>query len=135
MSGGVSGGLEEAVRAEVERHHRVLQDWLGGGPGDLAAFGAAHAPAFTLAGPDGTVLRLEEVLDQVRAARGTAPGLRVTIRDVRLVAHADGLLVAAYEEWHHRPGGGAGRGRRATAALLREPALRWLHLQETWLPR
>ncbi|MEU4579946.1 NmrA family NAD(P)-binding protein [Nonomuraea sp. ATR24] len=115
------------VGAEIVRHHRVIERWLAG-TGGFEAFAEAHAPDFTLVTPDGQALSRERVLAEVAAARGADPGLRVEIRDARVVAGSGPLVVAAYEEWQR------GRGRRATAVLRREGgALRWAHLHETWI--
>ncbi|MBB5081430.1 DUF4440 domain-containing protein [Nonomuraea endophytica] len=117
------------AREEVVRHHRVIERWLSGEPGqEFAEFERAHADAFTLTGPDGRTLEREQVMRQVRDLRGAAPGLRIEIRDVRVVAESGPLLVAAYQEWQE---GGA---RRSTVVFRRAgEELRWLHLQETWL--
>ncbi|MEV0390556.1 nuclear transport factor 2 family protein [Nonomuraea sp. NPDC050643] len=120
---------------EVARHHRVIERWLSGAA-DRAGFGAfadAHAPGFTLAGPDGTVLSRGDVLTLVEAAHGTAPGLTIAIEGVRVVAESGDLVIVAYEEWHRT--GRTRQGRRATAVLSRaQDTWRWLHLHETWLP-
>ncbi|NRQ36146.1 DUF4440 domain-containing protein [Nonomuraea sp. NN258] len=110
------------------RHHRVIERWLSGAadPGEFAVFADAHDPGFELCAPDGRVLGAQDVLAEVRAAHGRAPGLTIDVRDVRVVAEAAGLQVVTYEEWHDGTS-----GRRATAVLSRG---RWLHLQETRLP-
>ncbi|WP_053175232.1 NmrA family NAD(P)-binding protein [Nonomuraea sp. SBT364] len=118
---------EWMVGAEIVRHHRVIEGWLAG-TGGFEAFEGAHAPGFTMVTPGGEVLSRERMLAEVAAARGADPGLRVEIRDARVIAEAGPLVVAAYEEWQR------GRGRRATAVLRREDgALRWTHLHETWI--
>ncbi|MEU6713657.1 DUF4440 domain-containing protein [Nonomuraea sp. NPDC046802] len=118
------------VRAEVVRHHEVIERWLAGTMprASFERFADAHAPGFTLAAPDGRLLSRAEVLEEVEAAYGRRPDARIEIRDVTVVAGAPGLIVARYEEWQH------GEGRRATAVLeLGAARLRWLHLHETWL--
>ncbi|MFB4283655.1 DUF4440 domain-containing protein [Nonomuraea sp. MTCD27] len=132
---GTSGHpMADAAYREVARHHRLIERWLTGAAdrAEFAAFADAHAPGFTLAGPDGAVLRLDEVLAAVEAAYGDAPGLTITIRAAHVVAASGDLLVVTYEEWHHT--GPGSRGRRATAALRTAPSRQWLHLHETWLP-
>ncbi|SEH01986.1 hypothetical protein SAMN05444920_12342 [Nonomuraea solani] len=114
---------------EVVRHHQVIERWLTGAAArtEFAAFADAHAPGFTLIGPDGAVLSRAEILAQVESAHGKAPDLTITIANVRVIAESGGLLVATYEEWHGT------RGRRATAVLRTTP-WRWVHLHETWIP-
>ncbi|GAA3710445.1 hypothetical protein GCM10022224_089980 [Nonomuraea antimicrobica] len=123
----------EAAR-EVARHHRVIERWLTGAAtrSEFAAFADAHAPGFTLIGPDGTVLGRQEVLALVEAAHGGAPGLTITIENARVVAESGDLLIVTYEERHHT--GDGTKARRATATLGNAPAWRWWHLHETWLP-
>ncbi|MEV0146833.1 MULTISPECIES: DUF4440 domain-containing protein [unclassified Nonomuraea] len=118
----------EEVRAEVVRHHRVIERWLAGTvPRDeFARFAGAHAPAFTLAAPDGRLLSRAEVLTEVEAMYGGVPGARIEIRHVTVVAAAGAVVVAAYEEWQ------GGAGRRSTAVFERRPGgLSWLRLHET----
>ncbi|TDC85578.1 DUF4440 domain-containing protein [Nonomuraea deserti] len=125
---------------EVIRLHRVIEAWLTGTAdrADFVSFTGALAPDFTLAGPDGVAMTREKVRAWVEGSHGSAPDLRITIRDVRVVADSGDLVVATYEEWHGTAAGGhapspAARGRRATVVFRRGPGLRWLHLHETWL--
>ncbi|TDD18768.1 nuclear transport factor 2 family protein [Nonomuraea diastatica] len=125
---------------EVIRHHRVIEEWLTGAAdrAGFESFAGALAPDFTLVGPDGVAMTQGEVRAWVEGSHGSAPDLRITIRDVRVVAESGDLVVAAYEEWHRTAPGGhapspAARGRRATVVFRRGPGLRWLHLHETWL--
>ncbi|TDE22096.1 DUF4440 domain-containing protein [Nonomuraea mesophila] len=126
---------------EVIRQHQVIEGWLTGAAdrAGFAAFSDALAPGFTLVGPDGVAMAREQVRAWVEGSHGSAPHLRITIRDVRVVAGSGDLLVATYEEWHTTAPSGnntpspATQGRRATVVFLREPGLRWLHLHETWL--
>ncbi|WP_246267000.1 DUF4440 domain-containing protein [Nonomuraea typhae] len=113
------------------RHHRVIERWLSGeaGPGEFAALAGAHADGFTLVGPGGVTLTRDQVLAELERLRGAVPGLRIEIREVRVVAEEGPLLVATYQE--RQPG----NARRSSVVLRRtEAGLRWLHLHETWLP-
>ncbi|GAA3474979.1 nuclear transport factor 2 family protein [Nonomuraea roseola] len=125
----------DACRAEIVRHHRVIEDWLTGraARADLPAFADAHTPAFTLITPDGEALPLPRVLTMIEPAYGAAPTLTIAIRDVKVVVSAESFLVATYEEHH---GGQNPSVRRATVVLVRDATaphgLRWTHLHETW---
>ncbi|MEV4164750.1 hypothetical protein [Nonomuraea dietziae] len=127
--------LADACRAEIVRHHRVIEDWLTGrgARADLPAFADAHTPAFTLITPDGEALPLPRVLAMIEAAYGAVPTLAISIRDVTVVASAESFVVATYEEHH---GGQNASVRRATVVLVRDTTaphgLRWTHLHETW---
>ncbi|MFI7416531.1 DUF4440 domain-containing protein [Nonomuraea sp. NPDC049684] len=115
------------VEAEIVRHHEVIERWLTGAaaPEEFARFADAHAPGFTLITPDGRTLSREQVLAEVEALHGGAPGLTVEIRHVRIVASGGALAVATYQEVQ------PDRTRQSTVVLQ---AATWLHLHETWLP-
>jgi hypothetical protein len=124
----LTGELAE-VEAEIVAHHRVIERWLSGAATaeEFGRFAEAHAAGFTLTAPDGTTLTRAQVLERVGGLRGAAPGLRIDIRRVRVVASAGPLVAAAFEEWQRDT------VRQSTVILLREGAdLRWLHLHETW---
>jgi len=133
------------VRAEVERLHAIIEALLSRHAADdvppddtLAAFVRSHSPAFTLTDPGGRTLRWNEVRAMIEAARGAAPGLRITIEDVRVVVTASEHVVATYREVHERPEGDT-LTRAATAVFERDAdavhGLRWRHLHETWVDR
>ena len=135
----------ERVRAEVERLHAIIEELLSRAATDdgsrdetLAAFVRSHSPDFTLTEPGGHTLRWAEVRAMIEAARGAAPGLRITIEDVRVVVTASEHVVATYREVHERPEGDT-LTRAATAVFERDAdavhGLRWRHLHETWVDR
>ncbi|MFI6925169.1 DUF4440 domain-containing protein [Nonomuraea spiralis] len=115
------------VEAAIVRHHEVIERWLSGVAAreEFARFADAHAPGFTLITPDGRTLSRDQVLTEVEALYGRAPGLTVEIRHVRIVASGGDLLVAAYQEVQ------PDRTRQSTVVLQ---DTKWLHLHETWLP-
>ncbi|MET8992790.1 DUF4440 domain-containing protein [Nonomuraea wenchangensis] len=117
--------LSGAVRAEVVRHHQVIEQWLAGRMprASFDQFSAAHAPGFTMVAPDGRLLSRDDVLAEVESAYGRRPDARIEIRAVTVVATAPGLVVARYEEWQD------GEGRLATVVF--QDGWRWLHLHET----
>jgi hypothetical protein len=127
--------------AHIDDLHRIIADWLTGRaprtPAAFAAFEAAHAHAFTMITPEGTLVHRGELLPGFKNAHGSAPELAIEIGEVEVV-HADsGCVVATYEEWQD---GLAGRtGRRSTVVFEWDPAaphgLRSRHLHETWISR
>uniref|UniRef100_UPI003F493EEA DUF4440 domain-containing protein n=1 Tax=Nonomuraea bangladeshensis TaxID=404385 RepID=UPI003F493EEA len=123
---GTDRDLTDAVRAEVVRHHQVIEQWLAGRAPRAAfdRFSAAHAPGFTMVAPDGRLLSRGDVLAEVEPAYGGRPDARIEIRAVAVVTTAPGLVVARYEEWQDD------EGRLATVVL--QDGWRWLHLHETW---
>ncbi|MFF3667131.1 DUF4440 domain-containing protein [Microtetraspora malaysiensis] len=115
------------VEAEIVRHHEVIERWLTGAAAreEFAHFADAHAPGFTLITPDSQTFSRDQVLAEVEALYGRAPGRTVEIRHVRIVASDGALLVATYQEVQ------PDRTRQSTVILQ---AATWLHLHETWLP-
>ncbi|MFF4189766.1 DUF4440 domain-containing protein [Nonomuraea sp. NPDC001831] len=115
------------VEAEIVRHHAVVERWLTGvaAPEEFARFADAHAPGFTLITPAGRTLTRDQVLAEVEALHGRAPGLTIEIRDVRIVASHGALVAATYQEVQ------PDRTRQSTVVLQ---SATWLHLHETWLP-
>lgn len=118
----------EEVEAEIVRHHQVIERWLTGeiDAADFALFETTQAPGFTMVAPGDRAQNRAEVMAEVEAAHGSAPGLRIEISDVRVVAEHGPLIVAAYKEWQH------GTARNSTVVLRREgDRLSWLHLHES----
>ncbi|GAA4073096.1 DUF4440 domain-containing protein [Nonomuraea soli] len=120
----------DACEAEIVAHHEVIEGWLRGTVDDFALFERAQAAGFTLNEPGGARLDRGRVMEWVEGARGSAPDLKITIVDVRLVAAGETHVVADYIE--RQPTG----DRRATVVFVRDRearhGLRWLHLHETW---
>lgn len=130
-------GLEALVRAQVEAVQGFFAAWYTGAvAADEArlrqAFVARLHPQFLFVSSYGAVMDGARMVDEVRAAHGASPDLRLAIHDLRLRhAGADGVLVT-YQEWQQSGGDSAGV---ITSLLLeRPPALRWLHAHETALP-
>ncbi|MFI6316302.1 nuclear transport factor 2 family protein [Nonomuraea sp. NPDC050556] len=111
--------------AEIVRHHRVIERWLTGAadPSEFAAFERAHAPGFTMITPAGRTLSRAEVMEWVRGAYGSAPGLRIEITDVRTVVQEGPLTVCVYLEWQ------SGASRTSTVVL--RDGVSWEHLHES----
>jgi hypothetical protein len=115
---------------EIVEHHRFIEAWLSGTATDLDGFLDMHTPDFTWYAPDGALLTLADLRTVMAQARGTVPGLRIRIREPRVLLDADGLTVATYEEDHQDS------ARRAVAILTPAPKARngllWHNLHETW---
>lgn len=136
-----TGGARDAPawKAEIEDLHRIFEGWIGGdAPPPVEAFArveAALAEDFTFVTTGGVVLDRGAVLRGIRDARGARPGLRISVRDPRLIHASDHALVAVYEEWQEA---GAERSARVSTAVFRpgrEAAhgLVWVHVHETWM--
>jgi hypothetical protein len=72
----------------------------------------------------------------MREAHGSNPDFRIAIRDVTIRHESDTQVVATYTEWQRNAmnSDNADNGRLTTVMLSRGKPLRWLHVQETWLP-
>ncbi|MEU7897530.1 DUF4440 domain-containing protein [Nonomuraea sp. NPDC049152] len=123
-------------RAEIVRHHEIIESWLTGRAPqpELDVFAGAHTTDFAYTTPEGQTLRMPHLLAVIEPAHGAAPDLAIEILDVEVVASADTVVVATYEEHHHGPDP---RRRRATVVFVRDTTaphgLRWRHLHETWI--
>lgn len=133
------------VRAEIERLHRFLAEWLNGtlpGTEDVLKDGMTDYlhPGFINIQPAGVVLDRETILDQIRSAHGRSPEFRILIRNVRLHhVRGDGAsLLATYEEYQRgaRNSARSENVRLSTAIFARteDDRLTWLHIHETWMP-
>lgn len=127
----------DAVRAEAERLHVVIERWFAGSSTateqDAELFAQGQEPDFSFISTDGGVVERQALLGGFADARGRAPGLRIRIEDVRLIAADREVVVATFLERHlDAPGA---QSRRCTVVFRRTPdaphGLRWLHLQET----
>lgn len=116
--------------AEVIDHHRTIEAWLSGRTSDLGGFFDMHTPDFTWYDPDGAMLTLTDLRDAMRKAHGTAPGLRIHIREPQGLLETDDLTVVTYEEHH------PDTARRAVAIMVPAPTARngllWRTLHESW---
>ncbi|MFE3449171.1 DUF4440 domain-containing protein [Nonomuraea sp. NPDC059194] len=133
---GVSPVEATACQAEIVRHHETIEGWLNGRAprSDLDVFASAHSSDFAYTSPDGRTLPMPDLMAMIESAHGAAPSLVIEIRDVEVVASADTVVVATYEERHYGPDP---RNRRATVVFVRDAdaphGLRWRHLHETWI--
>jgi hypothetical protein len=128
--------MDHPAIAEVVRQHHVIEQWLSGTDrAGIDSFVAALADDFEIVTPDGETVRKPELVDGFRAAFGTAPGVKIEVRDARLIAGTDALVVVHYEEWQtecEQP-----NQRVSTAVFARRDSAPlgwvWIALHETWL--
>lgn len=131
--------IDERCRAEVEDLHQFFEGWLSGAlPNTEAAFERAEralGSGFRLIHPSGEGRSREEILTGLRQGHESQPELKIEIRDVRLRASGENLVLATYEEWQQSERGPDGR--LSTVAFHRDEQapnrLRWVHVHETWI--
>lgn len=129
------------IHQEIEALHHFFVGWLSGAlPVEETLFDRAFTgrfdPSFLLIPPGGRPVRLPALSRTLRRAHGSAPEIRITIRNVTLHDVTETRMLATYEEWqrHAPPPGRAQNGRLSTVLFARGASLRWLHVHETWLP-
>lgn len=124
-------------RDEIEELHDFFEGWMRGDlpdePASLARMEEALAPDFTFVTTAGEMLGREAVVEGVRSAHGARPGLRIEIREPRLLQVWDDRRLAVYEEWQHFEG--SSDGRISTVLLCPNDnaprGLAWVHVHET----
>ncbi len=146
----------QEVAAEVVRLHEFFVRWLGGTSGthegvsrdeDWTGFEASLHPDFEMVIPSGDTLTRSELLQSFKPAFGTRPGLRIEIRETKVLDVNGDSILMRYQEWQEFMApvigsGSAGETDTTTArvsmALLQRSTKalagwQWLQLQETWL--
>lgn len=134
-----TGGLEVAVRHEIDALHEFFVGWFSGALPEHVfdtQFTPRFDPEFVLIPPSGELLTLAQLSGGLRAARGSNPDFRIAIREVQLRHVAASQVLATYEEWqrHALASTPPDNARVATVLFDRADGLRWLHVHETWLP-
>ncbi|MEV0685071.1 DUF4440 domain-containing protein [Nocardia sp. NPDC050378] len=123
--------LEGAIRAL----HDDLAAWLGSEAPDSVfdRFAAAQDVSFSMVTTTGQILRRDELLAGLRAARNAQPGLRITISEIEVLSADDAVTVVRFLESHDHAGVVS---RRRVLAVLRpeRDSVRWWTLQETDVP-
>lgn len=128
----------ERISAEVDRQHGLLARWLGSaaGPEVLDELRSAHTGDFTMVNTDGHPMNNRELFEALGGARDSAPGLRILISHVELVAELGEAVLARFLETHVAHGHTSSR--RVSAVFVPDPAaphgLRWRYLHETAIP-
>ncbi|WP_414444064.1 polyketide cyclase [Burkholderia sp. 22PA0106] len=116
----------------------AIEAWLAGTATDAASLDALlaqFAPCFTMVGTDGAQFDHAGLRTLFARLGGGKPGLRITFSAMRAIVCYPGGAAIGYDE-HQHDATGALRSRRSTAVLEREAAsgaIRWVHLQETWI--
>jgi len=126
----------DACRAEIDELHRFFEAWLAGDDADFARCDGVLGPGFVLVSPNGHLVTRDTLVAQLRAAKGSRPGLSIRVENFDARPIGDDTWLATYEEWQTEAG--RKRGRLSTALFRTEPeaprGVTWLHVHETWLP-
>ncbi len=143
--------IGQEVTAEVVRLHEFFVRWLGGTSGthegvgreeDWADFEASLHPSFEMVVPSGDALTRSELLHSFKPAFGTRPGLKIDIREAKVLDVNGDSILMRYQEWQEFAAPESETKMSTTArvsmVLLRRSVgapdgWQWLQLQETWL--
>jgi hypothetical protein len=132
--------MSDAWEREIVGLHEFFEAWLGGSAArtdeSYARFMGVLHPSFTYVGPDGVLLERASLVEGLRAAHGSRPGLRIEIRKPRLLGESSDLVVATYEEWQTTDE--VWSARLSTVVFGVDPAVgphgvAWRHVHETWI--
>ncbi|MFV1988082.1 MAG: DUF4440 domain-containing protein [Gemmatimonadota bacterium] len=132
-------GSRPAWRVEIEELHAFFEAWMGGTiprtEEQLDRLEEALEKRFTFVTTSGQVLAREAIVGAVRESHGARPGLRIRLREPRLVHSCKHHVVATYQEWQEAEG--ERTGRTSTVVLERKEeapnGLVWIHVHETWI--
>ena len=122
-----------AFEAEVRGLHAFFERWFAGSAdsNELERLDVLD-DSFQMIGPDGHLQTVAQVRTAIEAAYGRR-SLQIEIRNVLVHPVAP---VGTYEEWQTIDG--RVTGRISSAVMVDDSSapngLRWMHLQETWLP-
>lgn len=127
----------DACEREIEGLHAVFESWFADGDGEMDRARRALGPDFEMVTPEGELRPREAVLSGIRSTEGSHdPAFAIEIRNVAVVDCEGDRCLVRYEE--HQSGGGVKTARVSTALFAPDPdapeGVRWVHLQETWLP-
>lgn len=120
--------------AEVIRVHDFFNDWYGGrGERSFSEFSDAMHPDFVLVPPSADVIVREDVIQMIRAGRGTDSAVVATEQHV--VHHRGDVTVGTYVEITMRADETL---RRLSTAVMQGDASApggwlWLSVHETWI--
>ncbi|MEA3501998.1 MAG: hypothetical protein U9R47_04430 [Actinomycetota bacterium] len=122
-----------AFENEVHELHAFFERWFAGTaePAELDRLDVLD-DTFRMVGPDGRLQTVGEIRSAIEKAYGRR-SVRIEIRNVWVHPSAP---VGMYEEWQTADGEVTGRSSSAVMSIDRSApnGLRWMHLQETWLP-
>jgi len=129
------------IEAEIVQLHQFFQDWFNGitdpSEEDFSRLSDVLAEGFMLVSPDGRAIDRQPLLDGLYQAYNSRKGMRIWIREVRVLHWFDHLVLATYQEWQEIESQVTAR---LSSGLFREKAgtpngLEWLHVHETWLEK
>lgn len=132
--------LIERAQAEVINRHHFFVEWFTGRAGekDMQVSARAFAPDMLMIEPDGKMIRADEIVGMITAARGKRPAdfeIRVELVAARQIGNDTALVT--YDE--HQVIDGQKTARRSSAVFSADPdapeGVVWRQLQETWITK
>jgi hypothetical protein len=132
--------LEQRVAPEVADLHVFFEGWLSGVLARereiFERLERALAPGFEIVTPGGAELGREVLLESLRGAHGSSPGLALWTEACRVLSADPGgeLVLARYEELQRAEAADEPTRRVSTVVFERALGgpLRWLRVHETW---
>lgn len=132
--------LEIQVANEIHRLHQFFVDWFNGElpktEKSFADFRSATADTFTIIGPSGSMMEIDQLAAMLFEAHDKRPGLQIEVKNVKVQQNIGDYVLATYEEWQLEHGAESWTSRISTSLLCQNEAapsgLMWHHVHETW---
>lgn len=116
---------------EVFDAHVAIENWLGAGEGDLQALLARFSPTFSMIVPGGSKFDFSTLSRFFVDQKGGRPGLKITIKDVALIAQWPTGAAISYTEQQSLPAQEPTLRYSTVIFSQMTNGLVWQHLHET----
>lgn len=131
--------LLEEVSQEIIDLHVFFSDWFNGvADRDQLEprFKSRLSPNFMFIPPEGFILGEDDIINSFAQGYGSNSGFKIQIRDVVIRHDMENHVLATYTEWQTgaKMSAKEKNARFTTVLMEKSDPLKWLHIQETWLP-
>lgn len=132
--------LLDEVRREIVDLHIFFANWFNGiADRDQweSRVQSRLSPNLLFMPPEGYMLSKDDIVNSFEQGYGSNNDFKIEIRDVVIRHDMENHVLATYTEWQTgaKMSAQQNNARFTTVLLEKGDPLKWLHLQETWLPK